>query len=149
VSKQNGNGGKPKNHVENHVGELTIPGRNGGRLRNGGTNKGGPGRTPNIIRQGFRDSLPNEEKKLRAHVREIEKLTKELEALRDLEDKPTSRLTQRIYDLERLMRARGQLMEFQARYGLGTTHTETDTEGNDAPRPQVIAYIPENGRISR
>jgi len=27
-----------------------IPGRNGGRLRNGGTNKGGPGRPPDAIR---------------------------------------------------------------------------------------------------
>lgn len=34
----------PNNHA------LTIPGKNGGRLRNGGTNKGGTGRPSNALR---------------------------------------------------------------------------------------------------
>jgi len=45
--------------------------------------------------------------------------------------------------------SRKEYADLCAKSGLGTTVTETDTEGNDAPRPQVIAYIPENGRISR
>jgi hypothetical protein len=40
-------------------------------------------------------------------------------------------------------------VDLLGKYGLGTTTTETDTGGNDVPRPQVIAYIPENGRLSR
>jgi hypothetical protein len=39
-----------ENHVENHVTDDHIPGRNGGRLRRGGTNKGGPGRPSNGLR---------------------------------------------------------------------------------------------------
>lgn len=35
-----------------------------------------------------------------------------------------------------------------AKYGLGTTVTETDTEGNDAPR-SVVIYLPGNGRSDR
>jgi hypothetical protein len=41
-----------ENHVENHVNG--IPGRNGGTLRNGGTNKGGTGRPKNEIREAAR-----------------------------------------------------------------------------------------------
>lgn len=33
------------------VGSLSIPGKNGGRLRNGGTNKGGKGAVPSKIRE--------------------------------------------------------------------------------------------------
>ena len=45
--------------------------------------------------------------------------------------------------------SRKEYADLCGKYGLGTTVTETDTEGNDAPRPQVIAYIPQNGRTSR
>ena len=49
-----------ENHVENQV--KTIPGRNGGTLRNGGTNKGGTGRPKNEIREAarrnFDDAMP-------------------------------------------------------------------------------------------
>ena len=45
--------------------------------------------------------------------------------------------------------SRKEFADLCGKYGLGTTVTETDTEGNDAPRPQVIAYIPQNGRTSR
>jgi hypothetical protein len=121
---------KRKNSVENNE---TIAGRNGGRLLAGGVrgNKGGTGRPPNVIRQGFRKDLPSEARKLRAHVREMEKLIKDLEPLREDEEKPEARITTKIHDLERLMRARMQLAEFLARYGLGTTVTETDSQGND------------------
>ena len=49
-----------ENHVDNHV--KTIPGRNGGTLRNGGTNKGGTGRPKNEIREAarrdFEEAMP-------------------------------------------------------------------------------------------
>lgn len=51
------------------VGEL-VPQPHGGALRNGGTNKGGPGRTPNELRQLARQSMP----------RAIERATEILEA---------------------------------------------------------------------
>lgn len=117
-----------ENHVVNRE---WLPGKNGGRLRNGGTNKGGTGRPPNVIREGFRKNLPAEVRKLRAHVREIEQQIKALAPLREDETKEEDRHTKRVYDLERLMRARMQLVEFLARYGIGTTLTETDTKGND------------------
>ncbi len=40
------------------VGEL-VPQAHGGALRHGGTNKGGPGRPPSLIRSLFRDSFAN------------------------------------------------------------------------------------------
>lgn len=49
-----------ENHVKKHVDG--IPGRNGGTLRNGGTNKGGTGRPKNEIREAarkdFEDAMP-------------------------------------------------------------------------------------------
>ena len=127
------------------TGELT-PQKHGGALRNGGTNRGGTGRPPNVIRAKFRQDLPTEVRKLRAHVREMEKLVKELEPIREKEEKESSRLTTRMHDLERLMRARGQLADFLARYGIGTTVTETDGDGNDVPRPG--RYTPEERRAA-
>lgn len=37
-------------------------------------------------------------------------------------------------DLEKLNRAEQRLADFRGKYGLGTTVTETDTEGRDAIR---------------
>ena len=82
---------------------VTMPGRNGGRLRRGGTNKGGPGRTPKELRDRMRWSLAQ-----RIHIAE------------KIADNPMSSATD-------MLRA----LEFLAKYGLGTTITETDTEGND------------------
>jgi hypothetical protein len=134
--------------VENNE---SIAGRNGGRLLTGGVrgNKGGTGRPPNVIRQGFRKDLPTEARKLRAHVREMEKLVKELEPIRAKEDKDASKITTRLHDLERLMRARMQLAEFLAKYGLGTTVTETDTEGNDVPRPGILTIEERRAALMR
>jgi hypothetical protein len=43
--------------------------------------------------------------------------------------------------------SRKEYADLCAKYGLGTTITETDTEGNDVPRP--VFYLPENGRLGR
>ncbi len=48
--------GKPKKTTEVTTGEL-VPQKHGGSLRNGGTNKGGPGRPPSKVRQRCRDSF--------------------------------------------------------------------------------------------
>lgn len=43
--------------------------------------------------------------------------------------------------------SRKEYADMCAKYGLGTTITETDTEGNDVP--QAVIYLPENGRLGR
>jgi hypothetical protein len=45
------------------------------------------------------------------------------------------------------MAERLRAIDMLAKYGIGTTVTETDTEGNDVERPQVIAYIPTHARF--
>jgi hypothetical protein len=87
----------------------TIPGRNGGRLNRGGTkgNKGGPGRPPSAIRQKLRGTF--------------EERIKVIAAIADDENASTS---------DRL-----RALDLMAKYGLGTTSTSTDTEGNDVQRP--------------
>lgn len=62
-----------RKHVKNHVGELVIPGRNGGTLRNGGTNRGGPGRPPDEFKQRMRTlaSLAAKEKYAGKIIRDI------------------------------------------------------------------------------
>ncbi len=94
-----------KNHGKNPGGMRQQP--HGGALRNGGTNKGGPGRPPNVIRQKLRGSF--------------EERIKILEAIAD--DKKSSQADR--------MRA----LDLMAKYGLGTTSTSTDTEGNDVAKP--------------
>ena len=85
------------------------PGRNGGRLRNGSRpgNKGGTGRPPSEIRKKLRGSF--------------EERIKVIEAIADDAKASTA---------ERL-----KALDLMAKYGLGTTSTSTDTEGNDVPRP--------------
>jgi hypothetical protein len=83
---------------------------NGGLLRSGGTNKGGSGRPPSAIRERLRGSFED-----RVRV---------LEEIADDTDAPMS--------------DRMKAIDILAKYGLGTTSTETDTEGNDAPRQIVI-----------
>lgn len=58
---------------------------------------------------------------------------------KEMRDKMRYSLAQRIWIAEQIAddesasnRDRMQALEFLARYGLGTTITETDTEGNDA-----------------
>jgi len=121
VSDGNGSNGNGNGHVENSVNNSVQNGRNGGTLRVGNPgNKGGPGRPPSKIREIARDEWAA----LIPMLRRVARSAKEATSDR--------------------LRAADQL----GKYGLGTTMTETDTEGHDVPRPQVIAYIPENGRIS-
>lgn len=96
-------------------------GRSGNRLRVGNPgNKGGTGRPPNELRAGFRQKLPAELRALQRQVKKLEKLLAESE---------------NVYHIERLINARARVVEFLAKYGVGTTVTETDTEGQDvAPR---------------
>lgn len=85
----------------------TVPtheGRNGGRLRRGNPgNKGGLGRTPSEIRQKLRGSFAD-------RVKVCEKIADDPKA------SPSDRL---------------RALDLLAKYGLGTTITETDTDGND------------------
>jgi hypothetical protein len=80
-------------------------------LRRGGTNKGGTGRPPSVIREKLRGSF--------------DKRVKVLEQIAD------GKLAASVAD-------RLKAIDLLAKYGLGTTVTETDTEGNDAPRPGVL-----------
>lgn len=105
MSAHNGNG--TGNHVRKH-GEW-IPGRNGGWLRNGGTNKGGPGRPPSKIREAARDGFE-------ALLPTLVKVAKS----------PKESTTDRLRAIDLL-----------AKYGLGTTITETDTDGNDVARARL------------
>lgn len=123
-----------------------IPQPHGGALRNGGTNRGGTGRPPNVIRQGLREPIPVEVAKLEANVARIEALVAEFEALdRQHEGEPEdskaalerseSRIRQFITLQERLMAARRELLEYRTRYGLGTVQANEHSgpDGSDIP----------------
>lgn len=98
----NGNGVKPETTVQ--TGEMR-PGPRGGMLRVGGKpgNKGGPGATPSVIRERLRGSFQ-----------------KRIWVLEQIAEDPHVSTADR-------MRA----IDLLAKYGLGTTVTETDTEGRD------------------
>lgn len=91
-------------HVKNPVGALTIPGRNGGRLRNGGTNKGGLGR-PRGIREKMLGSLEE-----RLHIAE------------EIAD------DEKAADRDRLA-----ALEFLAKHSLAAMTSQTDPDGNERP----------------
>ena len=130
-----------------------MPGRNGGTLRVGGTNKGGTGRPPKLIRAGLREAIPVEVAKLTASVAKIEALIADFDALprrrpaplpegEDTDSVSESRLEierresairSRMALEERLIAARAELVHYCGKYGLGTTITETDDEGNTPP----------------
>jgi hypothetical protein len=89
-----------------------MAGLNGGSLRRGGGNpKRNGGRPPSVIREKLRGSF--------------DKRVKVLEQIAD------GKLAASVAD-------RLKAIDLLAKYGLGTTVTETDTEGNDAPRPGVL-----------
>lgn len=120
-----------------------IPQRHGGALRNGGTNKGGPGRTPNVIRAKFRADLPTEARKLRQHVRDMEKTAAAIVAT--FAEIPTvAQLRERLALEAGLFTARRQLADFLAKYGIGTTFTETDNEGNSVRKPFTFTIATPN-----
>lgn len=119
MSESNGNGNHASNHV-GAVGALVIPGKNGGRLRNGGTNKGGPGRPTSALREKLRGSF-------KRRVKILEEIADgdAVQIVKDAQGHETDmRVSAPIAD-------RLKALDLLAKYGLGTTITETDTEGND------------------
>jgi hypothetical protein len=83
-----------------------MPGRNGGNLRRGGGNpKRTGGHAPSVLREKMRGALAT-----RVKIAQ--------EIADDTEGTSADRL---------------RALDFLAKYGLGTTITGTDTEGNDAP----------------
>jgi hypothetical protein len=91
------------------VGSL-VRQRNGGALRNGGTNRGGTGRPPEAIRASIRDSLDA----LLPTVLEI------------------------AYDTDATATDRLRAIEFHARYGLGTADSDRLTVFEGGRLPGVI-----------
>ena len=95
---------------ESVVKSAVMPGRNGGTLKRGGAIPGakpGAGRPPSELREKMRGSL-----------------AQRIQIAEQIADNKKSS------DADRL-----RALDFLAKYGLGTTITETDTEGNDAPKP--------------
>ena len=121
--------------------QLTMTGRHGGRLNRGGAQPGA-GRPPNIIRQGFRKNLLKSARRMEQAVRNIEasiarreeRLERAIAGKKD--DDPLLEQYERLLldDQERLINALKVLNEFLAKYGLGTTITETDSDGNSVIR---------------
>lgn len=95
-----------------------IPGRNGGRLLLGGKpgNKGGPGRPPSTIRAVAREEFAD-------LIPELVKIAR---------SKTSSKAD------------KCRAIDLLGKYGLGTTVTETDTEGRD----RVIRVVREPRRVS-
>ena len=82
-----------------------MPGKHGGKLRRGGSNGGAGGRPPSAVREKLRGAAW--------------KRIKELERIADASE----------HDGDRL-----RALDLMFKYGLGTTVTETDTEGHDVIR---------------
>jgi hypothetical protein len=115
---------KPKTPV---VTPTLVPQSHGGAIRQGGNpgNKGGPGRPPSAIRAALRQSFEERVKVLES-IADGEVVFK----LRSDGEKPSAAdLTKVIPSVADRLKA----MDLLAKYGLGTTSTQTDTEGNDAP----------------
>ena len=90
----------------------TQPGKNGGRLRVGGTNKNA-GRPPSAIRAQMRGAL-----------------AKRVKIAEQIADDTHASQSDRI-----------RALDFLAKYGLGTTQTQTDADGNDAPPPATTVNV--------
>lgn len=127
---------------------VTTPGRNGGTLRRGGGNpRRTGGRTPSIVRDGFRKNLPATERRLRKRVLEIERLVAD-RIVKALAVGKTLDHEVLMSDQERLFAAERSLAEFQAKYSLGITKTETDTDGNDVQRPGRLTPDESKSRLT-
>jgi hypothetical protein len=92
-------------------GELRVPKHGRGRLRTGSKpgNTAGPGRPPSVLRERMRGALE-------ARIAIAEQIA---------DDKKASH-TDRL-----------RALDFLAKYGMGTTVTETDSQGNDVPRGRL------------
>lgn len=103
-----------------------MPGRNGGTLLVGGTQGG---RKPSYIREGLRLNLLATEQRLREQCRAMEAV---IESRKETLGVAYANSPACMTDLDTLNKAESRYAEFCAKYGLGTTTTATDTEGNDA-----------------
>lgn len=83
-----------------------MPGKHGGWLRRGGSNGGAGGRPPSAIRATMREALADR-----------------IPILEAIADDPKASVADRM-----------KAVDLLGKYGLGTTVTETDTEGHDAIR---------------
>jgi hypothetical protein len=102
-------------------GDLRVPKHGGGRIRAGSKpgNTAGPGRPPSVLRERMRGALE-------ARIAIAEQIA---------DDKRASH-TDRL-----------RALDFLAKYGMGTTVTETDGDGNQAEK--VIRVIREDRPIPR
>ena len=137
-----------------------MPGLNGGSLRRGGATGGrrrGAGRPPSIIREKLRGSFEKRIKILEqiADGEFVPHLPKDVKRgdictcgayKRDAAAECICMASNNATMAEYAVSERLKAVDLLGKYGMGTTVTETDTDGNDVPRPQVIAYIPDNGR---
>lgn len=102
-------------------------------MRAGGTpgNKGGTGRPPSIIREKLRGSYEDRIKLLEdfADGRFVPAMPPNAELAAKLESgkDAATNVVMAVYAISDRLRALDQM----AKYGLGTTITETDTQGND------------------
>lgn len=124
------------------VGEL-IPQEHGGALRNGGTNKGGPGRPPSVLRAELREDYATRKNFLNQVIDGAVKVKTEVplsEVLpfvhcphcgKDGVEATNARGSVMIDGLTSpSMRDRMAALEHMAKYGMGTTFTPTDAQGN-------------------
>lgn len=122
---QNGNGkaGNGQKKIAKNI--ATMPGGNGGTLQRGNFgNRGGTGRPPSLVRQVCRGAFANR-----------------IATLRQIADGevPEASVVDRLKAIDLL-----------GKYGLGTTITETDTEGRDvAPPPGRLTPEQRKATIAR
>jgi hypothetical protein len=115
----------PLRVAPNGRGMLRVGGIDTSRAREFGLRGG---RTPQIIREGFRKNLPKTHARMRQTVREIGNL------IATRKEKHGENYEKLLTDQERLFNALERLANFEAKYGVGTTITETNTDGHDVIR---------------
>lgn len=93
---------------------MRVPSHGKGMLRNGGTNKGGPGRPPDEVRQACRRAFDER-----------------IPLLQSIAD-----------DTENDPMVRMKAIETLGKYGLGTTFTPTDTDGKTLGAGVLAVPVP-------
>lgn len=137
---------------------MRVPAHGNGQLRVGGTNKGGPGRPPSILRAELRDdysarkSFLNEVIDGAVKVKTTVQLSEVLPHITcphckkdGVEAKGKGAIT-----IDGLtspsMRDRMQALEHMAKYGMGTTITPTDAQGNTLIGDLLEDVDPDDGK---
>jgi hypothetical protein len=118
--------------------EQYVPPHGNGRLNRGGYHGGG--QKPSLLRQSLRRTIPGTVRAMRNRIEEMRRLVKQR-----AEEKPEATAI-RLRDQAQLFAAEKSLADYLAKYGLGTTFTETDGEGNSVIRVirEPFARISEN-----